>query len=506
MASPFTLQNSYGGICRDYPRDQLPAGYLWESLDWIPQTLSAPLTKRGGWSYASPALGSTTSIQSLLYAPFSAGEYNLAVTSDNHLYRFTSGSSTDIGAAVATLQNPIYHRSLSTALGGLVIIPASGGSTAPKSYDRTTLQNMAGSPPTAQYGCVWNDYTVLANTAANPSRLFFSQLGDPAAAWDTTNSIWDATLPVVGVAALRSSILMFHSRSTERLRGISSGVAAGGAPPTATNGGGNLAMDTAFDVGCIDAKTIVHWNDFVVWADARGIYMSDGVALKNLTAAGLIQSMWRQYTSLTYTVVAAGIINDTYIISITNAGVEVGTFAYDLNHGFWFRLSNFAFQAFARTSGVSEETYAGQAAAGRVAGLSTIFTPNATYKNDADGTAVQPYLETGLFRGFTRFHRKWLPSMGIQSWRALWLNYDLRDADADAPTLTVGYIIDQDQAFSTTLPVLAATAIQTRARRDLRFQGHAVAFQVSQTGPSAGSKFYALEGWYEPFESGRLSQ
>lgn len=506
MTTPIALQQNYRGICRDYPRDQLPPEYLWECINFVPQILSAPLVKRGGWTWGSRTLGSTTSVKGLLYAPFASGVLNLAVTSDNHLWKFTTGSETDIGAAVSVVQNPVYHRSLTTALGGLAIIPAAGGATAPKSYNGTTLQNLAGSPPTGQYACVWNDYCILANTTTYPARLFFSQLGDPAVAWDTTYSIWDATEPIVGLVPLRTSVLMFHSNFTERLRGLSTATLAGGAPPTATNSGGSLAMDTAFAVGCLDARTIVRWNDYVIWADARGVYQSDGVGLKDITATGLIQTFWRQIADIPHDCVAAGVINDTYIISVTSGGSEIATFAYDLLHGFWYRVSNFPFLCFGRTITTNEETYAGLSLFGRVAALSSIFNPSSSNKNDGDGSAVLPYMETALYRGFTHLHRRWMPSMAIQSWRSLWLNYDLRDAAADAPTLTVGYIIDQDQAFGPTLPVLEATTIQTRARRDLRFQGHAVAFQVSQGNPSASTKFYSLEGWYEPFEPGRLSQ
>jgi hypothetical protein len=37
--------------------DQMPAGSLWNLVDYIPNVIGAPLRKRGGWGYGSDALG-----------------------------------------------------------------------------------------------------------------------------------------------------------------------------------------------------------------------------------------------------------------------------------------------------------------------------------------------------------------------------------------------------------------------------------------------------------------
>ena len=509
MASPIPLQLEYGGICRDYPRDQLPPGYIWECIDFVPQILSAPLTKRGGFKYGSTAMGATSSVKGLLYAPFASGVLNLAITSDNHLYSFTSGSNSDLGAAVNVVQNPVFHRSSSTGASpdaGLAIIPAAGGSTAPKSYDGSTLQNLAGTPPKATYACVFNDYTVFGNgtvgSTAYTNRIWFSVRGDAAAAWDTTNSVQDSTAPITGLAAARSAILVFHSRFTERFRGTHPGTAAAG-------DASDFAQDTPLNVGCMDARTIVNYKDgWVLWADQAGIYMSDGVSIKNIAAEGLISSIWRVYTAQAWTVAAAGIINDTYFISLTGSGgTDLGTWAYDIVHGWWWRAANFKFLCYARSGGATEETYAGMAGAGRVAALSTVFTPSGTYKNDAEGSAVIPYMETGFYRGFQRLHRKWVPSMGIQSWKCLYLNYVLQDAASDSPTIQIQCMVNQDGTFAAPTNTLAAHgSTQIRTRRDLRLQANAIAFNFQQANASAQTKLYMIEGWYEPLGTGQLSQ
>src|SRR5579863_1820720 len=181
MGAPFTIQNQYLGMWQDSPRDMLPTGRLWNMVDFIPDYLGAPARKRGGWTYASTALASTTYVDGLIYAPYASGSLNLGVGSDGHVYKFTVSTDTDIGTAFAVAQNPIYHRSNST---GLVVIPAASGTTTPKSYDGTTFQDLAGTPPQGIYADVWNDHTILCNGTSSstlyPQRFWFSPIGNAA--------------------------------------------------------------------------------------------------------------------------------------------------------------------------------------------------------------------------------------------------------------------------------------------------------------------------------------
>ena len=56
MAQPITLHSSYAGMAQDYSRDQLPPSTVWNMVDFFPNSLGAPLRKRGGWVYASSAI------------------------------------------------------------------------------------------------------------------------------------------------------------------------------------------------------------------------------------------------------------------------------------------------------------------------------------------------------------------------------------------------------------------------------------------------------------------
>lgn len=493
-------------MSQDAPRDQLPGGAVWNLIDFIPHKLGAPLRKRGGWSYASTALGASTFVDGLVYAPFASGEKNLAVGQDGNCYTFTVGANASLGAAFAVKQNPVYHRSGAPTL-GTVIIPAASGTVGPKSYDGVTYGNLGGTPPTAIYAGVWNDRTILANSAAIPNRAWFGPAGNSAGTWDTTNAWQDATLPITGVGVLKTAIMLFHLRSTERLRGTT--------PPSSTTIG-DMQMDNAFAVGCIDARSIVNYNDTLIWADARGVYQTDGAALKDLTwnqdqgIRGYWRSILASYTA-SYSV-AGGVYDDTYIVSVMNGTTFVDCLAFDLARGFWYRLANFPARAFARTGSTFEETFMALGNAGRVASLSSILSPAAGTKNDADGTAVAPVLETGLFRGYSHIRRRWVMSYGLQQWKQLYFNYDMRDAASDNPVLTVSYATDPNATSYTALTrTLTETLKATRAKRDAGassggFRSTGLMLKIVQTGASSDTRLSTLEAEYSPLEGSALVQ
>lgn len=488
---------------QDSSRDSLPAGVLWNCVDLIPQYLGAPARKRGGWAYSSTALGSCSYTQGIIYAPFAAGALNLVIGSDNNVYKFTSGSNTNVGAAFPIAQNPIYHRS---GTPGLVVIPAASGTNNPKSYDGTTFKDLATTVPQGMFASVWNDRTLLANgfdsvsSAQQPQRLWFSGVGD-ATSWDLKNAWEDTKLAIVGLAVISTGILIFHLRNTDILTGTTS--------PSATTIGDLTLRSPVFDAGCIDAQSIVTYNNTAIWADARGVYQSDGNTIKSLTSIYGMQSYWTSlisgYTSGWH--ISAGIYHDTYIVSIMNGSTFVDCLAFDLTWLIWYRLANVPVRGFARQGSTFEETYIALGNAGKVGALSTILAPTAAVKNDADGTAVQPYYETGLFRGWQHWHRKWIPSMAIQSWRRAYKNYELVDAGTDGPVITMSYATDMSATSYTALtPTFGETTAYARQHRDIFVQGSGIMFKVAQTGPSADTRMHAIEVEYMPLETSRLAQ
>ncbi len=512
MADPFPLQSVYAGMQRDSPRDQLPGGALWDCRDFVPIRISAALQKRGGWTYGSPALDDTSYVQALCRTPdYGAGAFNLAITDDGEVYTFTDNTFDDIDTAFAVLQNPVVHRSDSDTW--LVIITADDGATTPKSWDGTTFGDLGGTPPKAIYAAVWNDYTILGNgqvdSTSYPGRIWFSNLGNAAGTWDTTSSWWDFQLPVVGLAGVRNGILVFHARSTSRLRGTHPATTS----PLAVS---DFVQDDPFpgdaSVGCIDARTICHYNDWVIWADFTGIYRSDGVSIENLTSKGGMSRYWVDLIAANYGsgyVIAAGVFRDRYIISITDDSQQpVDCLVYDMLENIWFRFGNMPGLSFMHIPGQgADKTYMGLGSEGRVASLETCFT--AQTSSDADATPILPSAETAIFRGFMRVHRRYLPSMAIQSWRWVFLTYELVNGGAD-PELTLSYCKDatdpNNVSWTTVSDALPSSPLASRVRRDLSFRSRSLAFKWEQTAASTDTMIRALEAVYEPIETSRLEQ
>lgn len=505
MASPFTLQNEFLGMQQDSPRDQLPSGALWNCVDFIPQYLGAPLRGRGPANSYYTIPSSTKWVVTLFSGTLGGGSVNMAGMDDGNYYTHASSSALGVGGI---LQNPFLHRTGTTPL---AIIP---GST-PKSYDGTTYQSLAGSPPGGIYGDVWNDRSLLANSSGNPQRIWFSPVGDAAGTWDTTNSWLDTKTAITGVAAIRTGIMVFHQATT--------GLITGTTPPSATTIGDLTFRDPAFDVGCLGPQTIAKYNDTVIWADQRGIYQSDGNTIKDLTAAGGMSTYWRGIAPSSPNFIVgghnsycgAGIIRDTYVISLsdifTNAVPNIVTsidfLCYDLIRGFWYRMSNIPATCFYRDPTVAPEELAWGDVTnnGNVGMMSSVFNPSSY------GSYGSASYETAYYRGWQHWHRKWIPSMSIQSWRRVYLNHYLSDTGS-AGDISIGFATELgSSSYTNVSPDLMSptpaypNATWKRQHRNVFHQGKGIQFKVSATA-NKDIQLGALEVEYTPLETSRLDQ
>src|SRR5207302_4607859 len=126
---------------------------------------------------------------------------------------------------------------------------------------------------------VYKDHALLAkqltnqnpsSTSAKLNRIWFSAAGDPTT-WDSAFGWWDTSDTIVGIAGLLNAILIFHSGSTERLRGTT--------PPP----GSDMVLEPFMpNVGCIDPFSIAYWQNRVVWASSQWIHLSDGATVVDL--------------------------------------------------------------------------------------------------------------------------------------------------------------------------------------------------------------------------------
>ena len=368
------------------------------------------------------------------------------------------------------------------------------------SFTGATFSGGVAGTPTGKLAAVYKDHLILANSSSNTNRVWFSAAGD-AATWDMNYGWWDTTGAISAIASLPNAILVFHADSVERLRGTT--------PPP----GSDMVLEPFLGYGCLDPFSVVSWRNRLVFASSQGIYMTDGATDVDLTANAQMKTYWQSLMagySSTWRI-SAGVYRDHYIVSINNGSTLVDCLCVNLLSQSMWRFTNLHGSAFVNvTSSLQEECYMGMWSAGRVAKLSTLWSPSATYKTDGDSTVPTPVIETAMFRGYDRLHRRWIQSMGKQKWRFLFVDYDLRDAASDNPTITLSYATTSTGSYTNISTVLPETTDYTRKRRSLSAtvggasRSNMIGLKVAVTGPYSAAKLYALEVDYSPIGIGQL--
>jgi hypothetical protein len=481
MAEPVTLQKRWRRMVRDLPREDLPKDSAWNLVDYVPD-LGAAVRKRGGWANASADISATVAAASYIIAggvlEYEAATKHVVVSEDGRFIEVTSDSSTtDIAAGIVVAQNPVLHRDIA-------IFSACGGATNPKSVKYTgsyTVADLAGSPPQAKWATTYKDRTVLACSTAEPQRVWFSDPGDPEG-WDTTNTYWDFSRPITGIASLTNALLIFHTGYTSRLYGDT--------PPPGTN---FVADDPKFAVGCIDARSIAYYGGKVVFASAEGIYVTDGIDYEDVTARSRMLSYWQElmaaYAASTWTVVGS-VIRGYYMYCVMDGTTFKDAGMVDLTDYQWMRHSNVDAACMYTSQGAADELYFGRRGAARVGKVSTFFMPSSTYKNDGDGDAVAPILESPYYKP---------DAFGLADFQYVLFGYDTRDAASDNPTLTISYITSPESTSYTAVtgldgnayPLPETTAYTTATRRIFK-SSRGIGFKIAQTNASSDTRGYEL--------------
>lgn len=464
------------GIVRDAPRIAIPPGAVYDSVDLL---LHQPgmAQKRGGTSYAGPALTAATYAQAVSFAEFPGGSQIVAVGDNGHIYKVTSGTTTDmLGSTVSVVDKPELR------IGGsknLLIFPQSNGTGGPIKYDGSAAPAaLGGTPPAGKFACVYKTRLVLANNNANPNRIFFSPTPDIEATWDTANAWIDADHAITGCASLRNALIIFGQSHHERI--------VGSTPPP----GSDMDRAPVDDVGCTDARSIDVYQGNAIFANPRGVFMTNGVpGGPSLTNDGGISNLWQSYMtgydSTTWTI-AGGVIRSFYIVSIIdNTGALVACLMCNIPKRAWWRLTNISGMMFATGLTAQDELYYADRSTNRVVATSGMFMPAAGNKNDANGTAVTWSLETRVLG----------KGPGLKQYGFGHLSYDMRDAASDNPTLTVQRAPGIEATTYTATPEspLAKTTDETRTRVSFNSVTQGMSVKLSQTGPSAKTEIYALE-------------
>lgn len=478
---------------------------VWSLRDFL-RGYGAPLRGRGGWAHHSSDISAQTGTASYIkggvFATFSLtsgalNEKNLCLDEDGLLYSVGASTATLIGTAFTVLQNPIFHggtaaTAATAVFTGLAIIPDGTGAAVPKKYDGTTLGDLPAGTPKARFATVFKNYTVLGNGSTYavsagsavtsqfvyyPNRIWFSPLGDPdvaipastaATAWDILDAWIDFSEPVAGLAATKNALIVFlEGGQIARVRGNT-------APPEE-----DMEVDDPFlSLGLLDPFSIIQYKDNVYWCAPEGVYRTDGVVDDDLTKKGGMLRYWLDMNAATASSAysySTGVIRDTLIITVMNGTSLVDAFAVDLQSYVWTRLSNLdATSMWSGLIGASDECFFGRRGAARVGRLDTMFSGvgNVTYKNDGNGTAVTPSLETPFFE---------VKNPGLKRIKRLFTGYRLQDYASDNPTLDVSYITSPEETSYTSLGSLGEVSDYARRSLSVNKRISGIAFKFQQT-------------------------
>lgn len=481
------LQTSFrGGMKRDYAREAMPEDTLWNIIDILPEVIDARGRKRGGWENASQAISAVTAtaarIVSGIFAPYSAGDSNLAFDEDGRAYEIESATGTEnIGLGVVTT-SPVFYEDR-------VITPHLSGTSAPNQITRSggahTIATLAGSPPAGRYAVIYKDVLWLASPAATADRIFFSTAGNPADTWDTANKYIDMSFPITGMAALQNAVFVFGNSRTARVRGT--------IPPPDSD---FIIDDPIFDVGCTDNRSISLYRDKVIWGNAHGLYISDGSAIEDLTRICGMKQWWMdvftgfaqgigtegEYVPTTWSIVTQ-VYGDYLFYSVMDGTSPVDSGMIDMTRYSWIRLSNIDGKSMWRRP-YPEELYFGRGQIARVGKLSSIFDPTSGNVLDGDGDMVTGSYETPYY----------MPRPSLKTIRRVFCTYDIRHMVEYDSSLSIGYLDSPDETTYTTLsPTLPETGEITRVHRPINKPARGIAFKVSQSQASLDTRYYDLE-------------
>lgn len=506
MAQPVEIFGDVKGMTRDFAIDSLPKGYLFDLVDAVPFRRGSRVEGRGSWAYHGiTAYGGT--IYGGYYSAYTKGEKLLVVANSKvQDVNISTGALTDVGTAPATMvQNGVK-------LNDRVFFMDGAGLVVPRqlTYNGTTITNAAlgVSAPKGKVGAAYKQRLVLGGDPANPQNAYFSPLeidGGPAGTWDSVSWIGTAG-EITGFAPMAGQILVFHPAMIERIRG---------SVPPGTNIDTDMFVETLTDqVGCVNPHTIVPWRENVIFADERGVFITDGSTVKNLTELGGMGDFWRMIygNRASSPSVACGTFLDYLIVTVICTVPVVGevpfTLVCDLSTRSWFRFTNFPATCYIPSESAMEQAYVGHRTTNRLATTSRMFQDPISVADpapdyvDGNGVNVLPSLTTG----FTRL----ADQEGMTRIRNIYVSYhhESHQRSLSADGVKVEYRVDPPQvkdlseamggiAGWTEAGKLPDVDQYTRKRLDVGRRGYGVMVRISALTANRHSRYFSIgvERW-----------
>lgn len=170
------------------------------------------LVQRSGYTVYSGPLTTTSYITGLFqYKKYNGNEFEIACGDNGatkHIWDIsTPGSPTDIIGAATITSDKLY----SFCVVADKLILTTDGNDTPLTWSGTgNVSSLGGSPPAGKYCAEFNNYGFLANTTANPERVYWSNLYDPTT-WTATD-FFRMNDAVTGLSRSQDNLFIFTRR------------------------------------------------------------------------------------------------------------------------------------------------------------------------------------------------------------------------------------------------------------------------------------------------------
>ena len=335
--------NWNGGICRDLPPASIPSGYCYDSVDF---NLEKPGLAyfRGPLKLIAQAFGGgSLTPTDWISAPRMNGTGYLFAQWSGHLYQVDpviGGLSTNRGVMTPLpIDRPKVY-SNEPGPNDILVVPSGNGTSAPWKITIVagvpTPAGLGGSPPPGKLVVVHANRVVLAGTAANPNRIYFGPQPNTEATWDTSQHFIDTTYPVTALASVQGVLLVFSQNFCERI--------IGDQPPGEPND--NMSLQPLGGVGCTAPLTIQQWGANIIFANGKGVFVTNGAGFDSLTekpnGTG-ISDFWKNVQVALYgNAVVGAVYNQKFYFISVNGGQAASLVCY-LPTKSWWQISNMSF-------------------------------------------------------------------------------------------------------------------------------------------------------------------
>lgn len=458
--------------------------------NFIPNILGHPLVKRAPWSYtytANPTFttvsATTTKITGTNFAHYEGGEqFLIFVDQAGHILKETLAGVLSVASATGvggTGQNApsVMH------LNNLVLPTANSADIGLVDHNGAfTLASASYSTPGGSAVASWDAYLLVAD---EQNILYFSDPGvldfDNGSSW-----IFKQIDSIQGVFPLANTILVFGKKRFDMLTGTTP-------PPN-----NDLAFRSGFPYGMCSYTAGKVWNGYVIFANERGIFKTDGTGVADITTRCGLSTAWRNdmQSFTTGWNCAMGLYQNYAIVTVTNASqVEQFTYVFDLSTEpeVGFNMKGFpsvmyaevALGALASTVISEQDLIFGLSASPQAGRFQPCVSLGTTGGKDANGVAIEYEWISAM---------NMLGDLGNKRVKRAYLSYDYRLDSPYTEAPTIEYRMGNTPFTSTSWTSLTMPAAGAgRQPLFVNDRGRWVQFRL-HGGTAAGTNALALYG------------